>query len=58
MRAVKKQIEILRGSIRLGWVDIDSRPMTASERRELRQRICELMEELARLLIMLDKLPD
>jgi hypothetical protein len=58
MRAVKKQIEILRASIRLGWVDIASRPMTASERRELRRQIYELMEELARLLTMLEKLPD
>jgi len=58
MRALKKQIEILRASIRLGWVDIASRPMTASERRELRRQIYELMEELARLLTMLEKLPD
>jgi len=53
----QKQIEIPREALDSGgWVSI--RPMTPSQRRKLRQRIYELMEELARLPAMLDKLPD
>ena len=51
---LKRDIDTLRESIRLGWVDMDSKSMTPDERRELRKHITGLVAELTVLLARLD----
>jgi hypothetical protein len=53
---LKSQIDILNSNIRLGWVDMDARPMTPEQRRELRASIHDLMDQLPGLVRRLDAL--
>ena len=41
-----RDINGLKESIRLGWIDMASRPMTGQERRELRKSINSLVQDL------------
>ncbi len=47
---LQRDIVAMRESIRLGWVDMTSKPLTPDERRELRIHIAALVSELADLL--------
>jgi hypothetical protein len=51
---LKEQMEILKESIRLRWMDMAALPMQPEQRRELRGSIYELMDEFADLLRRLD----
>jgi hypothetical protein len=52
---LRRDIDGLKENIRLGWVEIGSRPMTPEEQRELRNHITLLVAELAQLLVRLDE---
>jgi hypothetical protein len=51
-----RDINGLKESIRLAWMDMVSKPMTASERRELRKNIDSLIMRLDDLRRKLDSL--
>lgn len=51
---LKHDIDTLKESIRLSWLNMTSGPITAQERRELRIHISELVQELAKLLDRLE----
>jgi hypothetical protein len=47
----------LKESVRLGWLDMSSKPMTPAERAELRKSIDSLVKELNHLRTKLDQPP-
>ncbi len=49
-----RDINGLKESVRLGWIDMASRPMTGQERRELRKSIDSLVQDLNDLRAKLD----
>jgi hypothetical protein len=51
---LKRDIDSLRESIRLAWQDMASKPMSPTERRQLREGISQLVDELKGLLVRLD----
>lgn len=53
---LRRDIDTLRESIRLGWVDMDSKPLSPDERRKLRLVITGLVKDLAELIGRLDSL--
>jgi hypothetical protein len=50
-------INSLKESVRLAWMDMLSKPMTAAERGELRKSIDSLVKDLDNLRTKLDQLP-
>jgi hypothetical protein len=50
-----RDINGLKESVRLAWLDMVSKPMTSAERRELRNSIDSLVRELNNLQTKLDK---
>ena len=55
--ALVRDINGLKESISLAWMDMISKSMTAAERAELRNRIDSLVKDLDRLRSKLDQLP-
>jgi hypothetical protein len=51
---LQHDMDSLKEGIRLGWVDMASKPMRPKDRQELRKHIVALGAELTRLLAMLD----
>ena len=51
---LQRDMDSLKESIRLGWVDMASKPMRPKDRQELRKHIVALGAELTRLLGLLD----
>lgn len=52
-----RDINALKESISLAWMDMISKPMTAAERAELRNSIDSLVKDLDSLRSKLDRLP-
>jgi hypothetical protein len=52
-----RDINGLKESVRLAWMDMLSKPMTAAERGELRKSIDSLVKDLDNLRTKLDQLP-
>ena len=52
-----RDINGLKESVRLGWLEMASRPMGPAERQELRRSIDSLVTELNNLRMMLDQPP-
>ena len=52
-----RDINTLKESISVAWVDMISKPMTAAERGELRKHIDSLVKDLDSLRSKLDRLP-
>jgi len=55
--ALVRDINGLKESISLAWMDMISKSMTTAERAELRNRIDSLVKDLDRLRSKLDQLP-
>jgi hypothetical protein len=55
-KKLKRDIVGLNNSIRLDWVDLASKNLSATDRAGIRQDIGFLMEELAALVTRLDEL--
>jgi hypothetical protein len=52
-----QDINVLKERLSLAWVDMVSKPMTSTERQELRKSIDSLIKDLDRLRTRLDQLP-
>jgi hypothetical protein len=52
-----RDINGLKESVRLGWLEMASKPMTPTERHELRKSIDSLVKELNTLRMKLDEPP-
>ena len=52
-----RDIDGLKERIRLAWMDMVSKPMTAAERQELAQSLDTLIKDLNSLRTKLDQLP-
>ena len=52
-----RDINSLKESISVAWMDMISKPMTAAEREELRRSIDSLVKDLDSLRSKLDRLP-